>query len=452
MMGPRRAVVPPDIAPCGACLAELGDPADRRHGYAFINCTDCGPRFTIIDTLPYDRRRTTMRSFTMCPACEAEYRDPASRRFHAQPNACPTCGPAALRAGGIVAVKGVGGFHLACDDSVIRCVAGLPLPLRRSRGHAPLPIRLATGGPPVLAVGGELKATLCLARDHEAHVASLLAEHGRDAAGSPGVIGVCFDGTGYGSNGTILGGEFFVCDGPLPRRAAHLMPFPLPGGDVAIRHPWRVALALLRHARLPWNDAIPSVRAASAGDRDILARQLDRQLACTDTTSMGRLFDAVASLTGVRQSIDYEAEAALNLEALAAAENPATTGRPYLLPTHATVDGPITIDWRPLVRAVVADVEAGESPGSMAARFHAAVAGMIVETCILLRERGAGATVGLTGGVFQNAWLVERSLDGLHAADFEVLTHHTVPPNDGGLALGQVVLGRALLASAVPSL
>jgi hydrogenase maturation factor HypF (carbamoyltransferase family) len=304
-MGPRRAVVPPDIAPCGACLAELGDPADRRHGYAFINCTDCGPRFTIIDTLPYDRRRTTMRSFAMCPACEAEYRDPASRRFHAQPNACPTCGPAvwfaahasgpvpvvrgeaacvgetaiaaaraALRAGGIVAVKGVGGFHLACDDSVIRCVAGLPLPLRRSRGHAPLPIRLATGGPPVLAVGGELKATLCLARDHEAtmsqhigdlgsletletlersathlisltgvqpaavvadlhpgyastrwarefavtrgipclqvqhheaHVASLLAEHGRDAAGSPGVIGVCFDGTGYGSNGTILG-------------------------------------------------------------------------------------------------------------------------------------------------------------------------------------------------------------------------------------------------------
>ena len=203
--GPRRAVVPPDIAPCGACLAELDDPADRRHGYAFINCTDCGPRFTIIDTLPYDRRRTTMRSFAMCPACEAEYRDPASRRFHAQPNACPTCGPAALRAGGIVAVKGVGGFHLACDDSVIRCVAGLPLPLRRSRGHAPLPIRLATGGPPVLAVGGELKATLCLARDHEAHVASLLAEHGRDAAGSPGVIGVCFDGTGYGSNGTILG-------------------------------------------------------------------------------------------------------------------------------------------------------------------------------------------------------------------------------------------------------
>ena len=166
---------------------------------------------------------------------------------------------------------------------------------------------------------------------------------------------------------------------------------------------------------------------------------------------MGRLFDAVASLTGVRQSIDYEAEAALNLEALAAAENPATTGRPYLLPTHATVDGPITIDWRPLVRAVVADVEAGESPGSMAARFHAAVAGMIVETCILLRDRGVGATVGLTGGVFQNAWLVERSLDGLHAADFEVLTHHTVPPNDGGLALGQVVLGRALLASAVPS-
>jgi hydrogenase maturation factor HypF (carbamoyltransferase family) len=168
--------------------------------------------------------------------------------------------------------------------------------------------------------------------------------------------------------------------------------------------------------------------------------QLDRQLACTDTTSMGRLFDAVASLTGVRQSIDYEAEAALNLEAIAAAEEAATTDRPYLLPTHAAVAGPITIDWRPLVRAVVADVEAGESPGSMAARFHAAVTRMIVETCILLRDRGAGTTVGLTGGVFQNAWLVERSLDGLHAAGFEVLTHHAVPPNDGGLALGGFLL------------
>ena len=689
-VGPGGVVVPPDVAPCTACLAEMADPGNRRHRHPFINCTDCGPRFTIIESLPYDRGATTMRSFAMCAACVAEYLDPSSRRFHAQPNACPACGPtlwfaraadgpppadrstpacpgdaaiesarAMLRRGGIVAVKGVGGFHLACDatnhaavrllrdrkqrrrkpfavmvadlaaarelahvdeqerrllegferpivllsarpdprgrlarvaaevapgndflgvmlpssplhhllcqsmpplvmtsgnlaeeplatdnadaigrlgaladgfllhdrrihtacdDSVVRCVAGLPLPIRRSRGHTPLPIRLPRGGPPVLAVGGELKAAICLAGDaeavmsqhigdmgnletlaaldraaahlmrlldvtpaavvadlhpgylstgwargfaaarglpllqvqhHEAHVASLLAEHGLDADGVAGFIGVCFDGTGYGRDGTIQGGEFLVTGGGGLRRAAHLRPFSLPGGDAAIRHPWRTALALLREAGLPWSGQLPPVGHGSAADLELLARQLERSLNCVVTTSMGRLFDAVASLVGLCDSIDYEAEAALNLEALAARADAADAADSHL--RHAfglAAAGPLVADWRPLVAALVADVTAGVPVSGIAAAFHGAVARMIVDVCSRLREAGGGNLVGLTGGVFQNRLLVEWSLEGLHAAGFEVLTHHAVPPNDGGLALGQAMLGR--LSTAQP--
>ncbi|MGI9176834.1 MAG: carbamoyltransferase HypF [Pirellulales bacterium] len=690
--GPRSVAVPPDIAPCTACLAEMADPGNRRHGYPFINCTDCGPRLTIIEALPYDREATTMRAFAMCDACAAEYGDPSSRRFHAQPNACPVCGPtvwfaevaasaspvarsaarwlgsaaveaarAMLRRGGIVAIKGVGGFqlaceatnaaavqrlrdrkqrprkplavmvadvaaarelahldeqerrllegcqrpimllrsradvrgfplgvsatvapgndflglmlpssplhhllchgmpplvmtsgnlaeeplatgndeatarlaplvdgfllhdrkiHAACDDSVMRCVAGVPLPIRRSRGHAPLPIRLARLGPAVLAVGGELKAAICLARDdqavmsqhigdlgnletlealdrtaahlmrlfditpaaviadlhpgylstgwardfaaahglplvqvqhHEAHVAALLAEHGLDLGSVPAFIGVCFDGTGYGRDGTIQGGEFFVAAGGGLRRAAHLLPFSLPGGDAAIRNPWRVAVALLREAGIPWSERLPAVGHASAADRDLLARQLARGLNCVATTSMGRLFDAVASLVGMCHSIDYEAEAALNLEALAAtAAGPSWSDcRAFALTAADTAskDEPIVADWRPLVGAIVADISAGELPAVVAAAFHDAVVEMIVDVCSRLRDGGGGEVVGLTGGVFQNRLLVERSLDALHAAGFEVLTHHAVPPNDGGLALGQAVLGRLVLES-----
>ena len=683
---PRCAVVPSDVAPCAACLVEMADPGNRRHRYPFINCTDCGPRFTIIEGLPYDRATTTtMRSFTMCPACTAEYSDPSSRRFHAQPTACQTCGPAIwfarsadgaiptdrvaarclgegaleaaqalLRHGGILAFKGVGGFHLACDaanpaavrllrdrkrrpskplaimvaniaaareiatideqerrlleshqrpivlvrtrddtrdravdvaaavapgndflgvmlpssplhhllcagmpplvmtsgnlaeesiaidnadavlrltpladgflmhdreihvpcdDSVVRCVAGLPLPIRRSRGHTPLPIRLARSGPTILAVGGELKAALCLARDdqaimsqhigdmgtletlhtldraathlirlfdlvpaavvadlhpgyvstgwardfargrgiplvqvqhHEAHVAALLAEHGLDIGAVSGFIGVCFDGTGYGRNGTIQGGEFFTLGGDGLCRVAHLHPFPLPGGDAAIRHPWRVALALLREAGIPWDPRLPCVQAAATADRDVLARQLERSINCVTSTSMGRLFDAVASLAGVRHSIDYEAEAALNLEALAAA---ASRGNRYAFALTTAPNGAIVADWRPLIAAVVGDIRAGAPPGTVAAGFHDAVVRMIVDVCLRLRDPGDGTRVGLTGGVFQNRVLVERSLDALHAVGYESLTHHAVPPNDGGLALGQAVLGRLALVS-----
>ena len=637
------AVVPADIATCPACLAELGDPANRRSRYPFINCTDCGPRYTIIRSLPYDRPQTTMAAFPMCAACAAEYADPADRRFHAQPNACPACGPTVwwttaddpggiaitrprdgcrgeaaiaaarsrLLAGDVLAVKSLGGFHLVCDatneaavgrlrdrkqrvakplavmvagidaarrcvdvseqerlllesparpivlvrkracggglaagiapgndflglmlpalplqhllcaempplvmtsgnlaeepiaydnadaaarlagiadgflmhdrdietpcdDSVIRCVAGLPLPIRRSRGFAPLPIRLGRPGPAVLAVGGELKATHCATRDdqaiinqhicdignletldalewaadrgiplvpvqhHEAHVASLLADQG--AAEMP-VIGVCFDGTGYGHDGTIWGGEVFLASqgaaAPLVR-AALLEPFALPGGDAAIRHPWRVALALLHAAGLEWDPRLAPVQAASPEAVRVLRQQLERGINCVATTSVGRLFDAVAALAGVKQSIGYEAEAAMHLEALAAEAGDATAS--YALPVLP--GEPLRIDWRPAVLRIVEDVGAGVESAVVASRFHAGVATAIVEVCAQLRSRMGITTVGLTGGVFQNVLLVRLAVEALRAAAFDVLVHQRVPPNDGGLALGQAVIGR----------
>ena len=677
--GPATAV-PADVATCAACLAEVLDPGSRRHRHPFATCTDCGPRYTIVESLPYDRAATTMRDFAMCADCAAEYADPADRRFHAEPISCPRCGPGLwlalpgadvaltraaattrdaaaldaardlLRRGGILALKGIGGFHLACDatdeaavarlrarkrrggkplavmvndvaaarrfaavaeqerlllesrerpivllrrlpdradatalaagvapgndfvgvvlpyaplhhllvaglpplvmtsgnlaeepiahenadavarlggiadafllhdrrihvacdDSVVRCVAGMPVPIRRSRGHAPLPIALSQSGPAVLAVGGELKAAPCVAhgdravlgqhvgdvenletlralernaehllrlcgvepaavvadlhpghlstgwarsfaaargipcvqvQHHEAHAAALLAEHGLDAAPGPFVV-ACFDGTGYGRDGTIQGGEFFHVAAGRFRHAARLAPFPLPGGDAAIRHPWRVALALLHAAGLPWDERVPAVRLADAGEVRLLGRQLDRGVACVATSSMGRLFDAVAALAGVRQSITYEAEAALDLEALAAGAAAGDAAYAFDVP-DATSDATPCIGWRPVIAAVVADVLAGVEPAAIAARFHEAVARMIVAVAAAV---GGACPVGLTGGVFQNALLVERSVAALRAAGREALLHHRVPPNDGGLALGQAVLGRRAVA------
>jgi len=677
----RGNVVPADVATCEACLAEIRNPANRRHGYPFTTCTDCGPRFTIIRDLPYDRPRTTMAAFPMCAACAAEYDDPEDRRFHAEANACPACGPTVwftsadddagiattretagcvgpaalatarerLRAGHVLAVKALGGFHLvcdatnpaavfrlrerkqrvakplavmvgdveaacrygvideqeqrllesrerpivlvskrpdggglaegiapgndflglmlpalplqhllctgmpplvmtsgnlaeepiahdnddavarlgplvdgflmhdreivaACDDSVVRCVAGAALPIRRSRGFVPLPIGLAAAGPTVLAVGAELKATLCLAvgdqavmsqhigdvanletlvaiertadhllsitgaspdlvacdlhpgslsadwarrfaaacgipvvavQHHEAHLAALLADQ---AAEDLPVIGVCFDGTGYGRDGTIQGGEFLVARagiGGVVERAAHLDPFPLPGSDAAIRHPWRVALAVLHAAGIEWAAGLGPVAAATPEMRRVLRRQLEAGLHCVATSSMGRLFDAVAALAGVKQSIGYEAEAAMNLEALAAA---AGVVESYPLPIRdqqaGSAAGPLRIDWRPLVAGIVADVQAGVGPGVIAARFHRGVAEMIVAVCGRLRAATGIAAVGLTGGVFQNVLLVRLVITALEAAGFTVLVHAQVPPNDGGLALGQAVLAR----------
>lgn len=671
--GPATSV-PPDIATCDACLAEVFAAGNRRHGYPFTNCTNCGPRFTIITALPYDRPQTTMRGFAMCPRCAAEYADPADRRFHAQPNACPACGPTVwftnaaggaivtgradaavcgaeamqaaqelLRRGAVLGLKGIGGFHLVCDatsdaavgllrerkhrvgkplavmvrdveaaraiaevdeqerrllegrerpivlvrkktvgaaggvsadvspgndflgvllpyaplhhllcagvpplvvtsgnlaeepivhdnaaaaarlaplvdgfllhdrpihvpcdDSVVRCAAGTVMPIRRSRGYAPLPIRLRESGPSVLAVGGELKAAICLAHDehavmsqhigdmgnletldalartaehllrlfrvtpevvaadmhpgylstqwagrfaaergiplvqvqhHEAHVAALLAEHG---AAHGKAIGVCFDGTGFGHDGTIWGGEFFDVQGAGFRRAAHLALFPLPGGDASIRHPWRTALALLHAAGCEWSGKVAAVQAAGESDRRLLRQQLDKNLNCVATSSMGRLFDGVAALAGVKQSITYEAEAAMNLEALANAA--AGEDGAYAFTIEAR--GPLVVGWRGVVQSVVADASAGVSAAVIAARFHRGVAEMIARVCGRLRSEGAGNVVGLTGGVFQNALLMQRAVDELHRAGFEVLCHERVPANDGGLALGQAVLSR----------
>ena len=407
-----------------------------------------------------------------------------------------------------------------CDDSVVRCVAGAPLPIRRSRGHAPLPVRLAADGPTILAVGGELKAALCLAvgdraimsqhigdlgnletlaaieratghllrlfqaqpvaivadlhpgylsadwarrfaakrgiplvkvQHHEAHVAALLTEHFGAAVPPPEgpCLVTCFDGTGYWPDGTIAGGEFFhVTDDGL-RRAAHLAPFPLPGGDAAIRHPWRTGLALLHAAGLPWDERLPAVRAAAAGEKLLLRQQLDRGFACAPTTSMGRLFDAAAALVGGPAGVTFEAEAALWLESQAArCPTPAADRFRFGL----AVDGQsacLAADWRPVVKGIVGEVLAGTPTPAIAAGFHQAVACLIDD----VRNRLApdSPAVGLTGGVFQNALLVEHTLGRLRHAGRDAVLHHLVPPNDGGLALGQAVLARDRLAAAVVS-
>jgi hydrogenase maturation protein HypF len=656
--------IPPDIAICDECIAELFDPSDRRYRHPFVTCTNCGPRFTIIRALPYDRPATTMSGFAMCERCAAEYHDPADRRFHAQPIACPNCGPSlwftahadriagsdaalgatqqALAAGAVVAIKGVGGYHLACrvedeaavvalrtrkargakpfamlvrdlaiarryahlddieaavlssparpivllrrrrdaplaeavapgspvvglmlpyspihhlllapvpgahapvphslvltsanrsddpicfteddaaqrlpplcdavldhdrpihvpcDDSVVRVVDDRELPIRRSRGYAPLPVDLGRDGPAVLAVGGELKNTFCLTdggraylsghigdmetletlqaferavgqlseirhkpvrlaadlhpgyhtrswaerragdrpldliQHHHAHVVSLLAEHGR--LGEP-VIGVSFDGTGYGCDQTIWGGEILKL-GPDSHRFArvgHLLAVPLPGGDAAVRNPWRMALSQLWMAGIDWTPDLPSIAAATPAELRLTRSQLESGTGCVPCSSMGRLFDAVASLLGVRQRIDYEGQAAIELEALA--ESMGDTAGPELR-LAVRPDG--VIDPAGMLRVMVSSLRAGVPPAVLAAEFHRAVAGAVTE--VVQRVAGPVRLVGLTGGVFQNVLLLRGCRHRLQQAGFEVLTHHAVPPNDGGLALGQAAI------------
>jgi hydrogenase maturation protein HypF len=656
--------IPPDIAVCDDCIAELFDPSDRRYRHPFVTCTNCGPRFTIIRTLPYDRPATTMSAFAMCERCAAEYHDPADRRFHAQPIACPDCGPSlwfaahgervagsdaalgatqrALAAGTVVAIKGIGGYHLACrvddeaavvalrarkargakpfamlvadlgiarryahvddteaavlssparpivllrrrrdaplaeavapgsplvglmlpyspihhlllapvpgvdapvplalvltsanrsddpicfteddavqrlpplcdavldhdrtihvpcDDSVVRVVDDRELPIRRSRGYAPLPVDLGRDGPAVLAVGGELKNTFCLTdgaraylsghigdmetletlraferavgqlseirhepvrlaadlhpgyhtrnwaerragdrpldliQHHHAHVVSLLAEHGR--LGEP-VIGVSFDGTGYGCDQTIWGGEILKL-GPDSQRFArvgHLLPVPLPGGDAAVRNPWRMALSQLWMAGIDWTPDLPPIAAATPAELRLTRSQLESGSGCVPCSSMGRLFDAVASLLGVRQRIDYEGQAAIELEALA--DSVGDTGGPALR-LAVRIDG--VIDPAGMLRAMVSALRAGVQPAVLAAEFHQAVAVTVTEA--VRKAAGPIRLVGLTGGVFQNVLLLRGCRQRLQQAGFEVLIHHTVPPNDGGLALGQAAI------------
>jgi hydrogenase maturation protein HypF len=660
--------IPPDVALCADCARELADPADRRHRHPFVNCTRCGPRFTVITALPYDRERTTMAPFAMCDACAREYHDPGNRRFHAEPIACPDCGPqlayhegddpaaapvvvrevaltraiAALRAGRIVAVKGIGGYHLACDarhegavrqlrvrkqraekplavmvpslavarelahvgraeaaaledparpivllerradaraplapsvapgqdrlglmlpyaplhhlllvvgplvmtsgnltdepiafddadartrlgsiadaflvhdrpihvpvdDSVVTLHAAGVLPLRRARGYAPVPVALPASQPPVLAVGGEMKAAACLTRDahafltahvgdmgtlesldaldravthlatlfrvtpalvacdahpayhgaawarrwaaahgcpvvpvqhHHAHVAALMAEHGLD--GQHPIIGFAFDGTGYGTDGTIWGGEVLVAEYRTSTRVAHLAPTPLPGGDAAIRRPARTALAQLHAAGLPWDESLAPVRALDAVARDVLARQLATGAHVVPTSSLGRFLDAAAALIGVRQAVSYEGQAAMELEALARrAAEPAPRRYAFSL-THA--GGVTRFDGAPVLAAIVEDLARGVPPATMAAAVHAAVADLIVALAHRVRVDTGITTVGLTGGVFQNTRLVDSVVPRLVALNLRVLVHRLVPPNDGGLALGQAVI------------
>ncbi len=649
-----------DVATCDDCLRELADPADRRHRYPFLNCTNCGPRYTIVRNIPYDRPQTTLADFELCADCAAEYEDPSDRRFHAQPVACPACGPriwleeegrrvaedeaALLRlrehlaAGKVAAIKGLGGFHLACDatntkavsvlrerkrrqgkpfalmaadldtvrrhaevgeaeaellasaarpvvllprrpespvaaevapdrhnlgfmlpytplhhlllesapdfpevlvmtsanlseepiayrndegrerlaeladvfllhdrpihircdDSVASSFRGHPYFFRRSRGYAPLPVDLPVSGEDQLAVGGELKNVFCLTRDdraflghhigdleyavtlrafeegidhierlfrveprrivhdlhpdyqctryaldraareglelvgvqhHHAHVAACMADNGLGPEAR--VIGVAFDGVGYGPDGTAWGGEFLIAGYDDYERPLHLAPGVLPGGDAAVRNPYRLALAWLRQAGIDWDDDLPPAAVAGEEELTILAQQLAGAVNTPATTSMGRLFDAVAALIGLAPRISYEAQAACELESIA---DPRETGA-YDFTIADGLANPADV-----VAAVVADLRRGETPATIAARFHNGVARLVGRACAGLRDGGGPATVALSGGVWQNMLLLHRSVDELERRGFDVLVHRRVPASDGGLALGQAAV------------
>jgi hydrogenase maturation protein HypF len=663
----RTALVSADSAMCANCLAELRDPADRRHAYPFINCTNCGPRFTIVADVPYDRPNTTMAAFAMCERCAAEYHDPANRRFHAQPVCCPACGPrlslrspdgspaetgdpvaaaaAALRAGQVLAVKGLGGYHLAVDahneqaaaalrarkhredkpfavmapglaaarqlcevdetaagllasprrpivlmprrpgtvaaavapgnrqlgvmlpytplhhllleavagpvvltsgnisdepiayrdedafiqlrgiadkflthdraihirtdDSVVRVwggVAGSELAergremlIRRSRGYVPEPVTVRMRFPrPVLACGAELKNTFCLAKQdrafvshhigdlenaatlrsftegiehfgrlfgiepqvvahdlhpeylstkyaldlgldtcgvqhHHAHIASCLADNGHDGA----VIGVAFDGTGYGTDGTLWGGEFLIADLAGYQRAGHLAPVPMPGGAAAIRQPWRMTAAYLRAAFPAGPPSGLDVVKRNERNWAAIISMADKKVNAPLSSSAGRLFDAVAALLSVRDTINYEGQAAVELEQLA---DPGETGS---YRAAITAEGPFCIEGAGLVRAVTGELRAGTPAPLIAARFHNGIAALIEDGCVLARERHGLDIVALSGGVFQNVLVTERAAARLEARGFRVLTHSRVPCNDGGISLGQAVVAGA---------
>jgi hydrogenase maturation protein HypF len=657
--GPRRTLVSADTATCTDCLRELADPADRRFGYPFINCTNCGPRFTIVRDVPYDRPLTTMAPFAMCERCAAEYHDPADRRFHAQPTCCPACGPrltlrdAAGRAlpgeplagaaellavGQVLAVKGLGGYHLAVDaacepaaaalrarkhredkpfavlvadlaaarrlgraeaadaglltsasrpivllprrpgapvasatapgnrqlgimlpytplhhlliraaaraivltsgnvsdepiayhdadalerlggiadaflvhdraihirtdDSVARTFRGRPMLIRRSRGYVPEPVTVARPFPrPVLACGAELKNTFCLAKEdrafvshhigdlenaetlrsftegiehfrrlfdiapqvvahdlhpeylstkyalelaevdlepvqhHHAHVASCLADNGADGP----VIGVAFDGTGYGADGTIWGGEFLIADLARYERGGHLAPVPMPGGAAAVRQPWRMAAAYLETASPGAAPDRLDVMRRNQAHWPVVVAMAQQGVNSPLTSSAGRLFDAAASILGVRDTINYEGQAAIELEQLA---DPGETGA---YPARIEQgEGPFRACGADLLQAILDDLTDGVPAPVIAARFHHGIAALIDAGCLLLRERTGLGTVALSGGVFQNLMLLHGAAARLEAHGFTVLVHSRVPCNDGGISLGQAVIAGA---------
>jgi hydrogenase maturation protein HypF len=411
-------------------------------------------------------------------------------------------------------------IYTPCDDSVVRVHAGEPMPIRRARGYAPLPIHLPLAAPPLLAVGGELKHTFCLAQGrhaflsqhigdlkdfdtlenfdrilshlqklfhiepqlvacdlhpnylstfyageyaekayaekreregeglprlikvqhHHAHLAALMAEHALPK-GAP-VIGFCIDGTGYGTDGAIWGGEVMVADYLRFERVAHLHYFPLPGGDTAIRHPYRMALSALHSAGLAWDANLAPVAAVTPLEREVLHRQIELNLNCVPTSSMGRLFDVMAALAGVRQSITYEGQAAIELEALVDPGDLGPNSTESYRFARPCPERP-WFDATPLLQAAVDDALHHVSPAKMATRFHNAVANLVVDMSLILRAHRGIATVALSGGVFQNMTLLRPTVRRLQSAGFEVLVHRLVPPNDGGLALGQAVVAAA---------
>ena len=658
----RATLISPDVMVCADCLAEMRDPADRRYRYPFINCTNCGPRYTIIDDIPYDRPKTSMRHFRMCERCQAEYDDPQNRRFHAQPNACPVCGPKVtlcdacgnaldaadpiaetaerLRRGRIVAIKGLGGFHLAVDavnaaavarlrrrkhreekpfalmcadmarvraiaradaaeeellrsiqrpivllekrrqtpiadavapgnrhfgimlpytplhhllldegfvalvmtsanlseepiaigndeafarlgaiaddflvhdreiylrsdDSIVRRSAGETRPIRRSRGYVPVPVFLKEPVVPVLACGAELKNTVCLTRGrqafvsqhigdlenlateaffrltvdhlkrilditpeivacdlhpdylstryareldgipivavqhHHAHIAACMAENQAEGP----VIGLALDGTGLGSDGTIWGGEVLVVDGADFTRAAHLQPVPMPGSAAAIREPWRMALAHLQAAfgeGLAVDD-LPVVRFVDGRQVPVVLQMARQGLNSPLTSSLGRLFDAVAAILGLRGRVAFEGQAAMELEMIA---DDRETGR-YAFSWDAAADGALAVAVAPMIRDVVRDVRANLSSAIVSARFHNTLIVLFDELCGQLRTQTGIDRVALSGGVFQNDRLLRGLVDALTRSGFDLLTHRQVPANDGGIALGQALVGFA---------
>jgi len=651
-------LISPDMSVCDACLSELFDPADRRFRYPFINCTNCGPRYTIIENIPYDRPKTSMKAFKMCPDCQAEYDAPDNRRFHAQPNACQHCGPrvelydknrqqvpapdpiektaALLKAGIIAAVKGLGGFHLAADaengdavrtlrrrkhreekplalmaldiahirkfahvseeeealltspqrpivllkkrasnpisddvsprnhffgvmlpytplhyllldqvdmtalvmtsgnlseepiavdnddafhrlsgiadyflvhnrdiylrsdDSIVRKAAGSTRFIRRSRGYVPFPVFLEKEVPPILACGAELKNTVCMTKKnfaflsqhigdlenmpaydffthtidhmkrilevtpdlvafdlhpdylstryaeslrdcgkvpvqhHHAHIVSCMAENGIDDP----VIGLSFDGTGYGSDGHIWGGEVLVAEPRCFTRAAHLNYTSMPGGDSAVKEPWRMAVSYLYETfgRGFMDLDLPLLRSIDGAHVKTIVKMIDQGINTPFTSSLGRLFDGVASIVGIRNRVAFEGQAAMELE-MTASEKPMGTYDYEWIST-----GGYRILFQPVIRGIVEDVIDGISPETISSKFHGTLVRLFTEMCSLISKETGINRVALSGGVFQNSILLEGLVRSLGEKNFQVLTHKFVPCNDGGISLGQAMV------------
>lgn len=657
----QSTLISPDVSVCDDCLDELFDPDDRRYGYPFINCTNCGPRYTIITDIPYDRQSTSMKHFTMCGRCQAEYDDPENRRFHAQPNACADCGPhvslydntrkkipaknpvertaALLKEGCIVAIKGLGGFHLvvdsensdavallrrrkrreekplaimsydvetirhyACiqpeddaliksyqrpivilekkepnpisgdvsprnryfgtmlpytplhylllsygftalvmtsgnmseepiaienedaferlsdiagyflihnrkiylrsDDSLVRRTAGASRFIRRSRGYVPVPVFLKKKVPQILACGAELKNTVCLTKEnraflsqhigdienlttyeffkltiehmkrildidpeivacdlhpdylstryaekqkdiqkiqvqhHHAHIVSCMAENMLDGS----VIGLSFDGTGYGDDGSIWGGEILVAGARQFTRAAHLSYVPMPGGDAAIKEPWRMAVSYLYDAfgEEFWRLDLSALNEIDEKKMKFIVEMISKRVNSPDTSSLGRFFDGIAAIVGIRNNVSFEGQAAMELEMIAGEKTGATYDYEWVSEdVHRVL-------LQPIVRGVVDDLAKGVRPSTISSKFHTTLIRMFSELCDVIRMESGLDRVALSGGVFQNSILLTGLIQALKEKNFHVITHTRVPANDGGISLGQAMVAAAV--------